>query len=100
MNKHTPGPWKAVELEIPVGFARFEIHYSEDGECVAEVVHQEANAKLIAAAPDLLEALQAAYAKFSAFGFIWEGRETTEGQILLCNMRDAIEKATGVNPQK
>ena len=41
-----------------VGFSTHEIHWSDDGECVAEVVHDEANAKLIAAAPDLLESLK------------------------------------------
>ncbi len=55
--KHTPGPWKAYKRAEPVGFAEYEIHYSDDGECVAEVVHGEADAHLIAAAPDMYEAL-------------------------------------------
>lgn len=52
--------WKAVPYgeDDKVGFATHEIHWSDYGECVAEVVHEEANAKLIAAALDLLEALQ------------------------------------------
>jgi hypothetical protein len=59
MNKHfTPGPWKAVKIDPPVGYAEYEIHYGNDGECIAEVVHDKANAQLIAAAPDLLEALE------------------------------------------
>ena len=49
--------WKAVPYENKVGFATHEIHWSDDGECVAEIVHGEEEAKLIAAAPDLLEAL-------------------------------------------
>jgi hypothetical protein len=51
--------WKAVAYPEgkKVGLANFEIHFSDDGECVAEVVHEEADAKLIAAAFDLLEAL-------------------------------------------
>ena len=56
--KHTKGKfadgtkgWKAVKYIEKVGFATHEIHYSDDGECVAEVVHGEANAKLIAASP-------------------------------------------------
>ena len=36
----------------------YQIHWSDIGECVAEVVHGYADARLIAAAPDLLEALQ------------------------------------------
>lgn len=51
--------WKAVEYKrsYAVGLSTHEIHFSDDGECVAEVVHGEADAKLIAAAPNLLEAL-------------------------------------------
>jgi hypothetical protein len=33
------------------GEPEIEIHWSADGECVAEVVHGEANARLIAACP-------------------------------------------------
>lgn len=36
----------------------YEIHWSDDGECVAEIVHGESNARLIAAAPEMLEALK------------------------------------------
>ena len=62
MVKHTPGPWKAH----PTGHSRsgkpdYEIHWSDDGECVAEVVHGEADAHLIAAAPELLEALKRSF---------------------------------------
>jgi hypothetical protein len=59
MSGQTKGPWKAHAT----GFARsgvpeFEIHWSDFGECVAEVVHGEDAARLIAAAPDLLNALR------------------------------------------
>lgn len=50
--------WKAVPYEKLVGFATHEIHWSDDGECIAEVVHGANDAKLIAAAPDLAEAIQ------------------------------------------
>ena len=51
--------WKyySYKEDERVGFSTHEIHWSDDGECVAEVVHDEANAKLIAAAPELLGAL-------------------------------------------
>jgi len=47
--------WKAVPYDEnnKVGFSTHEIHWSDDGECVAEVVHEETNAKLIAAAPEM-----------------------------------------------
>lgn len=55
--------WKAVPYPKgkEVGLSTHEIHFSDDGECIAEVVHGEENAKLIAAAPDLLEALKSLY---------------------------------------
>lgn len=59
--KGTPGPWKVnaigkhwnneslVHLEVTFGF---------EGECICDTVYQREDANLIAAAPDLLEALQ------------------------------------------
>lgn len=51
--------WKVVKFE-ETDFQKehHEIHFSDDGECVAEFVRNEHDAQLIAAAPDLLEALQ------------------------------------------
>ena len=81
MSKHTPGPWKAVPqstTEIAIvapwseeitpgnapGFADYQgiyvcalQHHRGDG--AAPKDHAEANARLIAAAPELLDALQA-----------------------------------------
>jgi hypothetical protein len=57
-TQHTESPWKVVELPAKNGVpATHEVQYGEDGECVAEWVHKKEDAKLIAAAPDLLEAL-------------------------------------------
>jgi hypothetical protein len=85
---HTPGPWS------PAGpyknfnnvYDLFEIHWSPDGECVAETVHGEANARLIAAAPELLEALSAFVVGADA------GHVSVEVDR---NARAAITKATG-----
>lgn len=60
MNKlnYTPGPWKAHATGLArSGKPEFEIHWSEEGECVAEVVHGCEDACLIALAPEMLEAL-------------------------------------------
>jgi len=73
-QKHTPGPWKFADWE-QFGDTRFYIsqqegapytpHYSDVASLIAETVSSElveiqrANARLIAAAPELLEALQA-----------------------------------------
>ena len=56
--KGTKGEWKAVKLPYKIGAATHEIQFNEYGECVTDGVYGEANAKLIAAAPELLEALQ------------------------------------------
>lgn len=61
--QHTPGPWEAIQSEYSYGFA---IQHS--GSSIAAVwpenlrgqtLPSQANARLIAAAPDLLEALEA-----------------------------------------
>lgn len=71
--KHTPGPW-AFSQSAEYGDTRFYVaqadgapytpNYSDVATLIAETVNdeyksiQEANARLIAAAPDLLEALK------------------------------------------
>ena len=56
MNKHTPGPWEYGEQE-----GEYVIWNPDIGTIAttcADMADQEANAALIAAAPELLEALQ------------------------------------------
>lgn len=90
MSKHTPGPWTAYKRPEPVGFAEWEIYYGTDTECVAEVVHEEANARLIAAAPELLEALQAVIRNDA------ENRDEFGLSVNVCKQAiAAIAKATG-----
>lgn len=62
MNKHTPGPWHA---KGPDDFWDFNILHDGDSLAVAAVVSNmrpldeiSANARLVAAAPELLAALQ------------------------------------------
>ena len=59
MNKHTPGPWRVVEDRVP---ASLEVYSGKTAiaECWrrAETETELANARLIAAAPELLDALQ------------------------------------------
>jgi hypothetical protein len=83
MSKHTEGPWSTNH----VGFT-----HAKNGACIAEVgidvlpfEEVEANGKLIAAAPDLLEALQ--------------NLENDNGQIpdhAWKLVQDAIAKATTI----
>ncbi|CAN2966143.1 hypothetical protein [Pseudomonas fluorescens] len=61
-QKHTPAPWTIREVQhsnVP-GQRAFAIDFNEDQEQVVDWVYEEADAKLIAAAPDLLAALQLA----------------------------------------
>jgi len=89
MSKYTPGPWKAH----PTGLARsglpeYQIHWSDIGECVAEVVHGDADARLIAAAPELYAALEAiiAWEQSEDGPFAWE---------VLDQAKAALAKARG-----
>lgn len=89
--KHTPGPWKTYATGLArSGLPEFEIHWSNDGECVAEVVHGEADARLIAAAPDMLQALRRAVL---ALAFAAESSEAMRDDYNAVS--DAIAKATG-----
>ena len=58
MSKHTPGPWAISDYKD----GRYSIVIDNEGFDVAKVDYpnQEANALLIAAAPELLEALKLA----------------------------------------
>lgn len=61
MTQHTPGPWH-VRNNGPhpnnPKTINYDIAWSNAGELVAEHVYEESDARLIAAAPDLLEALE------------------------------------------
>jgi hypothetical protein len=82
--KHTPGPWS---LDSDAG----QVHIVAAGAAIARVMAMrsdgcgEANARLIAAAPDLLEALQAVIDHGSMTGADWASDKA----------RAAIAKATG-----
>ena len=53
------GPWKAVPTGLSrSGLPEHEIHWSDKGECVAEIVHGKEAARLISAALELLEACE------------------------------------------
>lgn len=56
MAKHTPGPWSKTY------FAKTHAVHSKSGECIAvcdsSLANNEENARLIAAAPELLESLE------------------------------------------
>jgi len=61
-NKHTPGPWKSDIVQVTREFFKggrlVEGITTESGQIVAITGEGDADARLIAAAPDLLAALQ------------------------------------------
>lgn len=67
MSKHTPGPWETDRNNVHTGQIA-TIHHCLNNDWVevwspnwpADEAEQEANARLIAAAPEMLEALQVA----------------------------------------
>jgi len=101
MSKFTPGPW-AFSRWDQYGDTRFYVaqaegapytpNYSDAATLIAETVSiervaiQEANARLIASAPDLLEALCALVLNIDAGGATLNS---------LADARAAIAKATG-----
>jgi len=96
-QKHTPGPWTHGCEDVP----KSGDIYAEDGSLIAEVfVNGDpesliANARLIAAAPDLLEALQALDTLFAPIA-----KDTTAAQwidkaraaIAIANMTGATNE--------
>lgn len=62
MSKHTPGPWMADNGETYGNIWRIQSPIGSNVKIVAEMVcasaEAEANARLIAAAPEMYEALQ------------------------------------------
>ena len=80
-TKHTPGPWEST-----LGASGCQAVEAEDGTVVASYV-SEANARLIASAPDLLEALESLVANLAEGDFISETR--------IDAARAAIAKAAG-----
>jgi hypothetical protein len=58
MTKHAPGPWEVVEQDNNEDIYFIEPNVAIIERCVNDPSSDIANARLIAAAPDLLDALQ------------------------------------------
>jgi hypothetical protein len=85
---HTPGPWTTSRDAVPEGIVQITVYAEQDGERVATVFQSEANAPLIAAAPDLLDACRDAEQYLGA-------TESGPPSTLLRTVRAAIAKAQG-----
>jgi hypothetical protein len=87
---HTPGPWKFNDNGIYVGNA----HWIAKAKTYETTREQTANFRLIAAGPQMLEALRAA---LEAMGDTYDARDAagTEGEQLRDQIAEAIAAATG-----
>lgn len=90
--KGTPGPWRVNTIgehwNNPA-LVHLEVTFGTDGECICDTVYRREDADLIAAAPELLEALQ----RMLRAGQKQNWNERYESEMLLA--RAAINKATG-----
>lgn len=89
---HTPGPWRVTGPNVRAGDALLAMvtdHWANEKTPDAEKM---ANARLIAAAPELLAALHALVGE-ADLGEIDHDDDT---RALIERARDAIERATGV----
>lgn len=102
--KHTPGPWAMDDRQAGDCYAYV---LPESGGILSKICRVDisgdsygqsiADARLIAAAPDLLEALQALFANMLAQDLANEAKRPTEGEFIACMVaaNAAIAKATG-----
>jgi hypothetical protein len=107
LSMHTPGPWKVLPEAVTRAVEMFEIAEVSHlrvvcdgrGDGFTAAGDAEADARLIAAAPTLLEALQSLATYTSEFGDSGtDFADQIEGARLLRNARAAIAKATGAQP--
>lgn len=88
--KHTAGPWKVVdnEWEMDIVSPRTNV-YEEYTIATVRTGNHEANARLIAAAPELLEALKQTVGQFK---FKWPSLPT-EYRMWIAELSEQIEAA-------
>jgi hypothetical protein len=100
-TKHTPAEWHVTKLAAPEHTPQFGVYADSQRNGHLAVVKGEnadADAKLIAAAPELLAALRRAtnHLTMSRGAFVCEGRTrfSTDWKEALRQAEDAIQKAT------
>jgi hypothetical protein len=98
--KHTPGPWSVQpgSSNPLIGSAEYTVAEVLD-DCFPDTEQQQANASLIAAAPDLLAACEKAeaFVKYALEFWDWRNFPNLEesAQLLATQLREAKAKATG-----
>jgi hypothetical protein len=90
-TNHTPGTWEAKDQ-----WGYIKVHSADNGVCVIHGLDSKANANahLIASAPDLLSALESAYNAI-AWDIPGENLSDQDEEGLLDVIRAAIAKAKG-----
>lgn len=103
MAKHTPGPWRVAKTGTPSKriFAGDELiatirHFFRGADAIGPLPSQAtANARLIAAAPDLLEACKQTLAEMRAYVGESEFDKSDPSQFVFDLLKSAIAKAEG-----
>jgi len=96
---HTPGPWSKDKWGTVKDTEGNTVRLTGVSLAMSENDEVRANRDLFFAGPDLLAVCERAYAKLGAISTKWTGRDSAEGQELLCALRDAICKATDRDAQ-
>ncbi len=96
-SEHTPGPWAISKHATPEHSPQFGIYSDEaaNDHCIVKEANAEADARLIAAAPDLLAALKDTLSL--VVGQFHDGTNTTCVQRTIDSARTAIAKAGGAD---
>lgn len=94
-SQHTPGPWSVVKDRFNNSQVYAENRNILDDLPIADNIIEKANASLIAAAPELLEALQRHTAVSSCDGHGCTGSGKGVDDCPYCQGRAAIAKAEG-----
>ena len=105
--QHTPGPWRVETCDegekcwcriIVSEHPDYEGDESENGyyAIITPGALRKHNASLIAAAPDMLEALLKTRAYLLTVDCVFMDPEESAGQMLVAEIDDVIERATGL----
>jgi hypothetical protein len=93
VGRHTPGPWHYHQAHEEEAFAVYATEYSEPTvPSPIATVYTQSDASLIAAAPDLLGALQSLAFAADHMAAVWSNTTADEA---INRAFEAIRKATG-----
>ena len=92
MSNHTPGPWEVVELvdgyDIRSPESRCRIATASDPKAVWGAIGREEDACLIAAAPELLEALEQVVSFVDAGQGTWTVEEQQKARAAIARAKE------------